>query len=83
MTQDITGASPGPAKPPWQKVLWRKQPYEDDYVPKSFLAELDDIRELQGPPVQASLNVCSQLSDPRLLSLGWSLEHCRSHSTWQ
>ena len=34
-----------PTKAPWEKVLWRKQPYADNYVPPSFLAELNDLRE--------------------------------------
>lgn len=24
-------------KPPWQRLLWKKQPYPDNYVPDSFL----------------------------------------------
>lgn len=32
-------------KPKWEKVLWRRQPYPDNYVPPSYLAELDDLRE--------------------------------------
>ena len=34
-----------PTIAPWEKVLWRKQPYADNYVPPSFLAELNDLRE--------------------------------------
>lgn len=32
--------------PKWEKVLWRSQPYPDNYVPPDFLSELNDIREL-------------------------------------
>ncbi|ORX36416.1 phosphatidylinositol N-acetylglucosaminyltransferase subunit C [Kockovaella imperatae] len=28
---------------PWEKVLWRRQPYPDNHVPESFLAELRDL----------------------------------------
>lgn len=28
----------------WEKALWRKQPFEDNYVPPTFLAELDALR---------------------------------------
>lgn len=57
-----------PTEAPWEKVLWRKQPYPDNYVPPSFLAELNDIREclaypaasphqhtVSGPPAGACL----------------------------
>ncbi|WWC98876.1 hypothetical protein V866_005770 [Kwoniella sp. B9012] len=27
----------------WEKVLWRRQPFPDDYVPPDFLSELDDL----------------------------------------
>mmetsp|Transcript_60380 Transcript_60380/g.97839 ORF Transcript_60380/g.97839 Transcript_60380/m.97839 type:complete len:509 (+) Transcript_60380:16-1542(+) len=27
-------------KPPWERVLWKKQPYEDNYVDRSFLESL-------------------------------------------
>jgi len=26
--------------PPWERVLWKPQPYEDNYVPRSFLESL-------------------------------------------
>lgn len=29
----------------WQKLLWRRQPYPDNYVPDSFLQELRELRE--------------------------------------
>lgn len=28
----------------WEKALWRKQPFPDNYVPSSFLAELKALR---------------------------------------
>jgi hypothetical protein len=28
----------------WEKALWRKQPFPDNYVPQSFLAELKALR---------------------------------------
>jgi hypothetical protein len=36
----------GVAKPEvkWEKALWRKQPFPDNYVPQSFLAELKALR---------------------------------------
>ena len=30
----------------WEKVLWRKQPFPDNYVPPTFLSELNALREL-------------------------------------
>lgn len=32
----------------WEKVLWRRQPFPDNYVPPSFLAELDELRTCLG-----------------------------------
>jgi hypothetical protein len=29
----------------WEKALWRKQPFPDNYVPPSFLAELKALRK--------------------------------------
>ena len=26
--------------PPWERVLWKKQPYEDNYVDRTFLESL-------------------------------------------
>lgn len=32
---------PGPCQPPrWQKVLWKEQPYPDNYTDSTFLQEL-------------------------------------------
>lgn len=28
----------------WEKVLWRRQPFPDNYVPNTFLSELRDLR---------------------------------------
>jgi hypothetical protein len=30
----------------WQKVLWKKQPFPDNYVPNAFLSALRKNREL-------------------------------------
>ena len=37
----------GPSAPQvlWEKVLWRRQPFPDNYVPPSFLAELKTLRK--------------------------------------
>jgi hypothetical protein len=38
-------------KPPWQRLLWKKQPYPDNYVPDSFLDGLRtncESRKLRG-----------------------------------
>ena len=29
----------------WERVLWKKKPYPDNYVPRSFLASLSRNRE--------------------------------------
>ena len=34
--------------PPWERVLWKPQPYEDNYVPRSFLDSL--VTPLPSPP---------------------------------
>lgn len=40
-----------PLQPPidlsqqWEKILWRRPPFPDNYVPDSFLKELQDLRE--------------------------------------
>jgi hypothetical protein len=28
----------------WEKILWRKQPFPDNYVPPTFLSELGALR---------------------------------------
>lgn len=51
-----SSASSGPASqqavpdesPQWERVLWRRQPFPDNYVPPSFLAELTARRECTG-----------------------------------
>lgn len=34
----------------WEKVLWRKQPFPDNYVPPTFLAELNALRQSYSQP---------------------------------
>ncbi|WVR04078.1 hypothetical protein IAU60_001077 [Kwoniella sp. DSM 27419] len=36
-------------EPPWEKVLWRRQPFADNYVPPGFLAELDALPPRKAP----------------------------------
>jgi hypothetical protein len=31
----------------WEKALWRKQPFPDNYVPPSFLTELKALRKFE------------------------------------
>lgn len=38
------GLSSTDAEPKWEKVLWRKQAFPDNYVPPTFLQELKDLR---------------------------------------
>jgi phosphatidylinositol glycan class C protein len=26
--------------PPWEKVLWKQQPYPDNYIPDTFLQDM-------------------------------------------
>ncbi|WWC68949.1 uncharacterized protein I206_102885 [Kwoniella pini CBS 10737] len=40
-TQFSTGNAEKEVK--WEKVLWRRQPFPDNYVPPNFLAELDNL----------------------------------------
>jgi phosphatidylinositol glycan class C protein len=35
----------------WEKALWRKQPFADNYVPPTFLAELDALRTFPLPRI--------------------------------
>ncbi|KIR26050.1 phosphatidylinositol glycan, class C [Cryptococcus deuterogattii LA55] len=48
--------------PKWEKVLWRSQPYPDNYVPPDFLSELDDIPPRPRPPFHALLLACLPIS---------------------
>lgn len=35
----------------WEKALWRKQPFADNYVPATFLSELDALRTFPLPRI--------------------------------
>ncbi|UOH85001.1 hypothetical protein LQV05_001817 [Cryptococcus neoformans] len=48
--------------PKWEKVLWRSQPYPDNYVPPDFLSELNDILPRPRPPFYALLLACLPIS---------------------
>ncbi|WVQ83541.1 hypothetical protein IAT38_005682 [Cryptococcus sp. DSM 104549] len=48
--------TPLPSPPPkWEKVLWRRQPFPDNYVPDNFLSELDDLPARPQPSFPALL----------------------------
>ncbi|WVO17931.1 hypothetical protein L204_105629 [Cryptococcus depauperatus] len=42
--------------PEWEKVLWRRQPYPDNYVPPEFLSELQDISLRPCPSLAALIS---------------------------
>jgi len=42
LNETSNGQNEGELK--WEKALWRKQPFPDNYVPSSFLAELNALR---------------------------------------
>ncbi|AFR99001.1 phosphatidylinositol glycan, class C [Cryptococcus neoformans C23] len=48
--------------PKWEKVLWRSQPYPDNYVPPDFLSELNDILPRPRPPFYSLLLACLPIS---------------------
>lgn len=37
---ELTTESSPDVKPPWEKVLWKPQPYPDNYIPPDFLSSL-------------------------------------------
>lgn len=41
----MPGEPDQPPDPPWEKVLWRRQPFPDNYVPPWYLSELKELRE--------------------------------------
>ncbi|KAF8591843.1 phosphatidylinositol N-acetylglucosaminyltransferase [Ramaria rubella] len=51
---------------PWQRVLWKRQPYPDNYVPPSFLSDLRRNTNFQpytyGPIVLASCMITQHVS---------------------
>ncbi len=47
-----------PARPPkWEKVLWKEQPYPDNYTDATFLQEL--VRRLYGQAQPCACPACS------------------------
>lgn len=63
----------GSSKPAWRKILWEKQPYEDNYVDETFLASLKRNANFSGYTVvevlRASTVVVQQISTVSLFIL--------------
>jgi hypothetical protein len=45
----LMNLQPSPLRRPWEKVLWRRQPYPDNHVPPTFLEELKKLRRFLRP----------------------------------
>ena len=66
-TRLLGGDVTPPRSPPpfrWRKIVYERQPCEDNYVPDSFLASLETNRD--PPPPRALRAVCRRIFSPRV-----------------